>query len=65
MTYSIIFKEPCNECEQGVIRHMDGMGFENCDCTHGFIFSEIQVSKKTYDEIYDRFWISGKEKQNE
>jgi len=54
--YSIIFKERCNAvgCEHGTIRFSDRMGFENCDCNHGFVFSEIAVSKSVYDEIKDK-----------
>jgi hypothetical protein len=57
--YSIIFKERCNNvgCEHGTIRFSDRMGYENCDCDYGYIFTEIKVTKEIYDKMKDELEV--------
>jgi hypothetical protein len=56
MIYSIIFKEPCKNvgCEHGIIRFSDKMGFDECDCCHGFVLTEINVTEQDYHEMKDK-----------
>ena len=54
--YSLIFKEPCpRHCEHGIIRFSDRMGYDECDCESGYIFTEIKVTKADYEGLLERF----------
>ena len=51
MEYSIIFKEPCTSCDHGVLPYMESMGYDECDCDHGVIYNEMEVTEYVYDKI--------------
>ena len=51
MKYSIIFKEPCTSCDHGILPYTESMGYDECDCDHGVIYNEMEVTDFVYDKI--------------
>ena len=49
--HKIIFSEPCDKCDHGVIPYMDKMGFEECDCIHGDVYTEVELPKEQWESI--------------
>jgi len=42
----IIIQRPCDKCDHGVLPYMDKMGFEECDCYMGAVFTEYELTEE-------------------
>jgi len=41
----IIIQRPCDKCDHGVLPYMDRMGYEECDCYMGAVFTEYELTE--------------------
>ena len=41
----IIIQRFCDKCDHGVLPYMDRMGYEECDCYMGVVFTEYELTE--------------------
>ena len=46
MVNKIITQRDCNKCDHGVLPYMNKMGYEDCDCHFGAVFTEYELSEE-------------------
>jgi len=47
----IIIQRPCDKCDHGILPYMDRMGFDECDCYMGAVFTEYTLSDEHLDSV--------------
>ena len=47
----IIIQRPCDKCDHGILPYMDRMGFDECDCYMGAVFTKYTLSDEHLDSV--------------
>ena len=47
----IIIQRFCDKCDHGILPYMDKMGFDECDCCYGAVFTEYELTEEQTQAI--------------